>query len=101
MKFEKFWKMLTSKLSSSKELTTIKQKKNFKAKFSGGIIYITPHSTETERPSNRKEFLRVWNFAKKLAKHEQYKRGNYNEVTRNGSYILALMKHILGESDIE
>jgi len=78
----------------------LKQGKEFEAKYSLGTIVITPPS-QFQRTLSRAEFMKVWNKASKMVRAEQFKRGNFNDVTYHGSYILTLMKHILKSKEIE
>lgn len=101
MRFENFWLSLTKILATKNDFETLKQEKVFIAKFSTDKVIVSPTSTQFERKIDKNQFLTVWNFAKKLPKYEQFKRGNYNKITRNGSYILALIKYILKDGDID
>ena len=100
MKFETFWNNLKKDLVQD-EFQTLKQKKSFSARYSEGLVEIFPKSTMHERDLSHKEFLRVWNQAKNFNRGEQFVNKNYHDITRNASYILALMKHYLGEEQIE
>jgi len=101
MKFETFWTRIIKLTTTSNRFLTIRRKKIFRAKYSGGLIVVTPTSSEYDRNVVKKQFFDVWNRAKKLPKHEQFKRVNYNDLNRNGTYILAMIKYVLGEGDIE
>ncbi len=98
MKFGDFWKNMISNLTNSQDLHTLVQRKPFEAVYRNGIILITP-SSFIERKITQEQFLQVWSMAKTLPKGQQFVRQNYNQMTQNGSYMLALMrKYLDGES---
>jgi len=101
MKFENFWEALTRNLTGRNEFLTLKRHKSFDAVYLQGFIEITPYSTLQERRIDKGEFLKVWNSARELPHREKFKRSNYNQITQNGSYILALMKAFLEGGKIE
>ena len=101
MKFGTFWNNLKKDLVRYREFQTLKQRKEFSGRLSDGVVKIYPESTMSPRNISQEEFLRVWNQAKNYNQGEQFVRQNYNDITRNGSYILALMRHYLGEDQIE
>jgi len=101
MRFQIFWNNLKRDLVQDREFQTLVQRKSFSARYSESVVKIFPESTMHERDLSQEEFLRVWNQAKNYNSGEQFVRQNYNEITRNGSYILALMRHYLGEEQIE
>ncbi len=100
MKYDEFWVKVKT-LNNWVELETLKHKKNFNAKYNGSLVLIQPESTMVERKIDQGQFIIVWNLAKQLPKQEQFKRSNYNKMTRNGSYILTIMKHFLKKDSIE
>ena len=63
------------------------------------VLYVTPKSTEKERPIQKSQFLKVWEYSKSITK--PYVPSNYTTITYNSSYIVALMKHVVGEQKIE
>ena len=99
MNFGDFWETMIGDLSTSKELLTLKQGKSFDAVYESGVILITPPS-HIERTITQEQFLQVWNEAKTLSSGQQFVRQNYNQITRNGSYMLALMKNYLDDESI-
>ncbi len=101
MKFDEFWNKLCKKTSGGVQFTTIARKLSFTATYDGGKIIIQPSEAgRDERPLSRNEFHKVWLIAQKLSKSEVYLRKNYNE-SFHGSYIIAMMKEILIDKDIE
>ena len=100
MNFGNFWKTITSDLTNSQDMHTIVQRKPFDAVFRHGIILITP-SSFIERKISQEQFLQVWQMAKTLPAGQQFVRQNYNQITRNGSYMLALMKKYLNDEFIQ
>jgi len=99
MRFDEFWSSLQREISVTKRFRTLRHGKEFKAVFNN-VVTITPTS-QYQRTLKKNEFEKVWNRAKNLTMEEQFKRVNYNDMTRNGSYILCLMKHIISEQKIE
>ena len=99
MRFDEFWSSLQSEISVPKRFRTLKHGKEFKAVFNN-VVTITPTS-QYQRTLTKNEFEKVWKRAKNLPNNEQFKRVNYNDMTRNGSYILCLMKHIISKQKIE
>ena len=92
---------MTGNLTNSRDFITLKHHKSFEAFYLQGFVQITPESTLQERRIDQGEFLKVWNLAKELSIGEKFKRFNYNQITQNGSYILALMKAFLEGDEIE
>ena len=101
MKFDEFWDALCKKTSGGFESQTLAQKRPFIATYSSGKITVKPdYKTKEPRPLPSKEFYKVWIIASKLPKYEIFKRKNYND-SFHGSYIISMMKTILGEEEIE
>ncbi len=100
MKFGDFWKSMISNLTNSQDLHTLVQRKPFETVFRNGMILITP-SSFIERKITQEQFLLVWQMAKTLPAGQQFVRQNYNQITRNGSYMLALMKKYLNDEFIQ
>ena len=101
MKFNEFWISLCKKTSGGFESQTLAQKCPFIATYSSGKIIVKPdYKTKEPRPLSSEEFHKVWIIAAKLPKHEIFKRKNYND-SYHGSYIISMMKTILGEEEIE
>ena len=63
------------------------------------VLYVTPKSTGKERPIQKSQFMKVWEYSKSITK--PYIPSNYTLITHNSSYIVSLMKHVLGEQKIE
>ena len=101
MNYETFWREITRDITDDREFYTLKQHKIFHAKYSEGFLKIYPKSTMHERKISQAEFIRIWKQAKNMSRGEQFVRVNYNQTTRNGSYILALIRHYLGGEQIE
>ena len=100
MKFNEFWSALCKKTSGGFEFHTLARGYTFTATYSSGKIIVKPSTTKYERPLSNNEFHKVWIIAAKLPKHEIFKRKNYND-SYHGSYIISMMKTILGEEEIE
>ena len=102
MKFNGFWISLCKKTSGGFESQTLAQKCTFIATYSSGKIIVKPdYKTKEPRPLSSEEFHKVWIKAVELSKQEAFYPKNYFGLTRNASYILCMMKTILGEEEIE
>jgi hypothetical protein len=99
MRFDEFWNKVRT-LNDWIEFETLKQKKKFKARYYVDNIAVTPEESHQERTIDQNQFIKIWNVSKKHPKHEQYRPVNY-QFNYNASYILAIMKHFLGEEGIE
>lgn len=98
MKFDEFW----SKLYTLDGITleTLSQKIKFKATFDNkyGTVEIIP-STNNPRSITREQFHKVWMISKDVT--NQFKTIHYSNITRNSSYIIAIMKYLLNGKKIE
>ena len=113
MKFNEFWSALCNKTSGGFESHTLAQKCPFKATYSSGKIIIElsrdpasdiadpKRGTKKERKISEKEFHKIWVIALLVPKEEMFRTKNYVDSTRNASYIVSLMKTIVGDQDIE
>ncbi|MBI5146459.1 MAG: hypothetical protein HZA84_04490 [Thaumarchaeota archaeon] len=101
MKFNDFWALLKKETTNPITLRTLDQEKEFEAKYTIGKITIIPESSGEPRPIDQSHFRRVWNNACNKEKSEQLKPGNYQHISVNASYIVALMSHIVIDKDIE
>ena len=63
------------------------------------VLYITPMSTRKERSIPISQFYHVWNEAK--TEHRPFIPGKYAQLTRNSSYIVSIMKFIVGDQKID
>jgi len=97
LKFDEFWSLLGKELYKPKHFKTLKQEKEFEARYSGGTIIITPGS-RCPRTISRNEFQKVWNRFKKTL--NPYRPGVYQE-NYHASYILAIMKYFLKQEKAE
>ena len=102
MKFDEFWAALCKKTSGGFESQTLAQKRPFIATYSSGKITVKPdYKTKEPRPLPSKEFYKVWIKAAELSNQEAFIPNNYQDDTFHSSYILSMMKTILGEEEIE
>ena len=101
MKFDEFWTALCKKTSGGFETQTLAQKYPFTATYTSPKIMVTVGNTKGERPLSFSEFYKVWVVASKLPKHELFIPNNYQDETFHSSYIVSMMKTILGEEEIE
>jgi hypothetical protein len=113
MKFNEFWTALCKKTSGGFESQTLAQECPFKATYSSGKIIIElsrapardiadpKRGTKKERKISEKEFHKIWVIALLVPKEEMFRTKNYVNDTRNASYIVSLMKTIVGDQDIE
>jgi len=94
------WSQIRDRYSSEVELKTISTRREFKVVYDGSHdeVIVMPLSTKMPRYITRRDFQRVW---EKFAKVEMdpYRPGHYQRETQNASYILALIKDVLGEGD--
>ena len=101
MKFNEFWTALCKKTSGGFESQTLARKRPFIAIYSSGKIIVKPdYKTKDPRTLSNEEFHKVWVIAAKLPNHEIFKRKNYSD-SWHASYIISMMKTILGEEEIE
>lgn len=63
------------------------------------ILYVIPKSTGKERSISKSEFFRIWEEAKTEAR--PFIPGKYTQLTRNSSYIVSIMKFIVGDQKID
>ncbi len=101
MKFNEFWTALCKKTSGGFEFQTMSRSYPFIATYSSGKIIVKPSTTKYERPLSNNEFHKVWIKAAELSKQEAFIPNNYQDDTFHSSYILSMMKTILGEEEIE
>ena len=126
MKFNEFWTALCKKTSVGFESRTLTQNRSFNATYdSGKIIVELPRSdditnTNKKRILSKKEVHKVWTEVERLRHNkieldgkkvvypgsqppmeEVLRPKHYINLTRNSSYILSMMKTILGEEEIE
>lgn len=113
MNFKEFWKKLQTKLKTEQKFTTLVRHMTFKAYFSNNLVYVTPTSSMIQRgpiPSN--EFEGIWNNTKDYLPETRFKNkdGRLNSyITQKGkqgksmqnSYIIALIKYIVKEQNME
>jgi hypothetical protein len=98
MKFEEFWTRLHTLNDMS--LETLSQKKEFHVTFDKkyGIVEIIP-STLKPRSITQEQFNTVWTISKHVT--TPFKTTHYQDITRNSSYIVAMMKYLLNGEKIE
>ena len=103
MNYETFWREMIIDITTDKEFHILPEsyQKMFHAIYSEGFLKIFPESIMQERKISQAEFIKIWKQAKKMPRGEQFVRVNYNQTTRNSSYILALIRHYLGGEQIE
>lgn len=100
--FETLWARIRDRYSNETGLETISTRREFKAMYDSSydVVVVTPLSTKMPRHITKRDFRNLW---EKLAKIERnpYRPGYYQRETRNASYILALIKNVLEEENIE
>ena len=98
MRFDEFWSVIVKELSAPKMFTTLKQSKEFEAKYSGGLVIITT-SNNYQWKIAREHFHNLWNKALKINENRRFMTVNYNQGNlRTSSYILTLMKNFAGQN---
>ncbi len=99
MKFDDFWNLMISELTTSKQFTT--QSKSFSAKYSGGRIMIS--TSDTLWPIDRSQMRQIWTKAMSMHEKMRFIHPNYShENIRASSYIISLMKYfVVDETKME
>jgi hypothetical protein len=98
VKFDEFWTVIVKKLSIPTKLFTLKQGKEFSARYVGGFVEISPKNKQ-QRSIHKNEFLKVWMKAKNTL--DPFVPSNYTNITFHSSYVVAIMKHFLIGKKIE
>jgi hypothetical protein len=97
MDFDEFWENTKKLLAQDFELETISKTK-FKTGFdsTGGVIVVTPSSTNMPRDVSKGDFKKVYLRMHELKrKYEDiYRPALYQRITRNSSYILPIIKAV-------
>lgn len=101
MRFEAFWDRIKNEMVDCIPLKTLKQDRKFTARYIQEKVNVVPQSSREPRDIRQEEFIIVWNQAKNYSREQQFVRQNYNDSTRNGSYILAIFRHVLRNENIE
>ncbi len=100
MDFDEFWESSKRYLEKGVDLETISNAK-FKANFdsSGGVIVVTPFSTNLPRDVNKNDFKNVFEKMKELRRRYEdvFRPALYQRITRNSSYILPIIKAVQTE----
>jgi hypothetical protein len=99
MKFDDFWNLLVSELSTPKQFVT--QTKPFSAKYLGGRIMVS--TSDTVWPIDKSAIRQIWNKAMSTHEKMRFTHTTYShENIRTSSYIVSLMKHyVVDEAKIE
>jgi len=100
--FEAFWARIRELLSGEVEVETLSARQVFRAVYDPEYdeVVAIPASTKVPRHISQSDFLRVWEKFRKVDR-DPYRAGHYQRETRNASYILALMRLILGKGEDE
>ncbi|HDY74534.1 MAG TPA: hypothetical protein ENH51_05435 [Euryarchaeota archaeon] len=97
MEFDEFWENTKKLLARDIELETISRTK-FKAGFdsTGGVIVVTPNSTNLPRDVSKGDFKKVYQKMRELKRKygDIYRPALYQRITRNSSYILPIIKAV-------
>ena len=100
MEFDEFWENTKKVLAKDIELETISKTK-FKTVFdsTGGVIVVTPSSTNMPRDVNKSDFKKVYLRMRELKRKydDIYRPALYQRITRNSSYILPIIKAVYTE----
>jgi len=101
MKFDIFWELLEKKISKQREFYTLKRHVLFSVEFSFDKVMVKPNTTKFTRQIARDDFQKVWNNACKISLDEQFNPVNYQDDTFHASYILAMIKSVIGNDSID
>jgi hypothetical protein len=101
MKFDTFWQLLAKKISKQSEFYTLKRHTLFSAEFSFDKVMVKPNTTKFTRQISQGDFQKIWNRAYKISLDEQFNPVNYQEDTFHASYILAMIKSVIGNDTID
>jgi len=85
-------------ISTPKRFMTLKQGKEFEARYSGGMIIVIP-TTRYKRSIGKNEFQKVWYTFKKTL--NPYRPVLYQQDTYHASYILAIISYFLKQEKAE
>lgn len=95
MKFDEFWGIVTTDLTTPKQFAT--QTKSFFAKYSGGRIIVTT-SDDSLWTIDRSTARQVWTKALSMHEKMRFIHTHYtHENIRTSSYIISLMKHFVAD----
>lgn len=101
MKFDVFWKLLEKRINKQNEFHTLKRHVPFTAEFYFDKIIVKPNSTKFTRQISKDDFQKVWNSACKISLGKQFNPVNYQNDTFHASYILAMIKSVIGDDIME
>lgn len=93
--------IIGKKISKDSEFHTLKRHVLFSTDFSFDKIRIKPNTTKVTRQISREDFQKVWNNAYKISLDEQINPVNYQKDTFHASYILAMIKSVIGNDIID
>jgi len=94
VKFDDFWNMLVTELTTPREFAT--QAKSFSAKYLGGRILVT--TSDTLWPIDRTAMRKIWTKALSMHEKMRFIHTNYSkENIRTSSYIISLMRHFVAD----
>ena len=106
MNFKKFWNTIKD-INHDLSLKTLDRELEFEVSQNSqkpiipknDVLYVIPKSTGKERSISKSEFFHVWEEAKTEAR--PFISGKYTQLTRNSSYIVSIMKFIVGDQKID
>lgn len=98
MNFADLWGRIQKLLASEVETETVSRGKRFKAAYDSEYdeIIVTPLSTKVPRHISARDFRVVWEKSRRI-EGDPYRPAYYQRESRNASYILTLIKTVLGE----
>jgi len=101
LKFDEFWQKRRDLLRAKNNFATFTRGDEFEAKNTVDGIVVIPTSTGKKRPVRMEEFHKIWDLCKDSPIEIRFKPGEYQFNTRNASYILTIMKEIIGNTKME
>jgi len=102
MDFETLWSHIRERYSNETSLKTTSTEREFNAVYDGSydLVLVTPLSTKMPRHITRRDFQNLWDKFMKI-EGDPYRTAYYQRDTRNASYILAMIKDVLEQENVQ
>jgi len=101
MNFDEFWQKRRDLLRAKHDFVTLDRGKGFEARNTVDGIVVIPESSGKKRPVKEEEFRKIWRLCKDSPKEVRFRPGEYQRTTVNASYIITIMKQVLGNEEME